>query len=104
MRLHVQQVKKRNTRYLKRNQKFGMALPKSVEEARELDRQNGNTLWMGALQKEMRNTKVVFKMLEDGENAPRHHQFVKCHAVWDARMRVFRRKPRLVAGGHTTTA
>ena len=37
-------VKKRNAHYLKRNQKFGIALPKSGEEARELDRQNTNTL------------------------------------------------------------
>ena len=30
-------VKKRNARYLKRNQQFGIDLPKNVEEARILD-------------------------------------------------------------------
>ena len=36
--------------------------------------------------------------------APRDYQFVKCHVVWDVKMEDFRRKARLVAGGHMTTA
>ena len=35
---------------------------------------------------------------------PRDYQFVKCHIVWDVKMEDFRRKARLVAGGHMTTA
>ena len=37
-------VRKRNMRYLKRNEKFGIALPKNVKEALQLDKENGNTL------------------------------------------------------------
>ena len=37
-------VKKRTTRYLKRHEKFGIAVPKTVKEALELDKLNGNTL------------------------------------------------------------
>ena len=36
--------------------------------------------------------------------APRDHQFVKCHMIFDIKMENFRRKARLVAGGHITTA
>ena len=35
-------VKKRNVRYLKRGQKFGVELPKSVAAAYEIDQKNGN--------------------------------------------------------------
>ena len=87
----VSKVKTRSVRYLKRNQKFGIALPKSVKEAEALDKANDNTYWMDALAKEMKNTKVAFKILPEGEMAPRDHQFVKCHIVWDVKMKDFRR-------------
>jgi hypothetical protein len=46
-------VRKRNPCYLKRMHKFGIELPKTVKEAFELDRKNGNTLWADAIAKEM---------------------------------------------------
>ena len=36
-------VNKRRARYLKRNEKFGIALPKNVKEALQLDKENGKT-------------------------------------------------------------
>ena len=59
---------------------------------------------MDVLFKEMSNTKVAFKILNDGEMVSRDHQFVRCHIIWDVKMEDFRRKARLVAGGHMTTA
>ena len=52
----------------------------------------------------MKNFKVALKILNDGEIAPRDHQFVKCHMLFDIKMDNFRRKARLVAGGHMATA
>ncbi len=37
-------VKKRSARYLKRTHKFGIECPKTVEDALELDKRNGNTM------------------------------------------------------------
>ena len=34
-----------NKRYHKRTHKFGIRVPKTVEEAKLLDQENGNTLW-----------------------------------------------------------
>ena len=39
----ISKVKTRYDRYLKRNQKFGIALHKSAKEAQALDKANGNT-------------------------------------------------------------
>ena len=75
-----------------------------IKEAQALDKKNCNTLLMDALAKEMGNTKVAFKILEDGVRAPMDHQFVKCHIIWDVMMKNFRQKARLVAGVHMTTA
>ena len=95
-------VKRRNARYLKRTHKWGLELPKSVEEALAIDKKNNNTFWADAIAKEMKNVKVAFKILEDGENPPPGYQFVRCHLVFDIKMEDFRRKARLVAGGHMT--
>ena len=55
-------MKKRNrilakvkSKYWLRSHKFGIRIPKSVEEAKKVDNQNRNTLWWDAICKEMRN-------------------------------------------------
>ena len=97
-------VRKRNPRYLKRTHKFGIELPKTVKEAFELDKKNGNTLWADAIAKEMRDVRVAFKILPDGQPAPVGYQRIPCHMIFDIKMEDFRRKARLVAGGHMTKA
>ena len=59
-------VRKRNTCYLKQNQKFGIDLPKNVKEALQLDKENSKTLWADAIATEMKKVKVAFKILDDG--------------------------------------
>ena len=97
-------VRKRNLRYLKQTHKFGIELPKTVKEAFELDKKNGNTLWADAIAKEMRDVRVAFKILPDGQPAPVGYQRIPCHMIFDIKMEDFRRKARLVAGGHITKA
>lgn len=96
--------KRRAARYLQREYKFGVELPKSVNAALALDKKNGNTFWQDAIAKEMKNVKVAFRILEDGTYAPEDHQFVRCHMIFDVKMETFARKARLVAGGHMTKA
>jgi hypothetical protein len=97
-------VKRRSARYLKRNHKFGIELPKTVEEALEIDRRTNTTFWGDAIKKEMQNVRIAFDILEDGSLPPQDYQFVRCHMVFDVKMEDFRRKARLVAGGHMTKA
>ena len=63
-------VKKRSTHFLKKTHKFGIEVPQSVAEADALDKKNGNTLWADSIAKEMKNVKIVFKILEDGDKVP----------------------------------
>jgi hypothetical protein len=93
-------VKRQRARYLKQNHKFGIELPKTVEEALEIDRRNNTTFWSNAI-KEMQ---IGFDILEDGLLPPEDYQFVHCHMVFDVKMEDFCPKARLVAGGHMTKA
>jgi len=95
-------VKKRETRYLKRTHKYGVRVPKTVQQALDLDRQNGNTLWADAISKEMKNVRVAFNILPDGTTAPGGYKKIPCHMIFDVKMVDFARKARLVAGGHLT--
>ena len=95
-------VQRRQTRYLKKTHKFGIELPKTVEEALALDKKNNNNLWAEAIAKEMKNVKVAFDILPNGEQAPRNYTQIRCHMIFDVKMEDFRRKARLVAGGHMT--
>ena len=106
-------VKKRNriiakvkSKYWLRTHKFGIRIPKSVEEAKKFDEINGNTLWWDAICKEMKNVRVAFDVFEGKEEAiPLGYQKVNCHIIFNVKMgENFRRKARMVAGGHTTEA
>jgi hypothetical protein len=103
-------MKKRNrilaavqARYHKKTHKFGIRMPKSVQEAYAIDKSNGNDDWRKSIQKEMNDVMIAFQVLEDTEDVPIGHQYVKCHMIFDVKMENFRRKARLVAGGHMTS-
>ena len=94
-------IAKVTKRFHKVTHKFGVELPRSVAHAYELDRQNGNTLWGDAIAMEMKNVKVAFKVLPDEEEIPPGYQQMTCHMIFDVKFgEGFRRKARMVAGGH----
>ena len=94
-------ISKVKARYWKRTHKFGIKLPKSVEEAYEFDRISGTDFWKKAIEKEMRNVTPAFKFLDPDKPHPKGYQNIECHMIFDIKMD-FTRKARLVAGGHTT--
>ena len=93
-RLKVQRVRKGRM-------KFGIEIPGTVDQAVALDNQNGNTLWQDAIVKEMKNSRVAFKLLEQGEKPPVGHKEITCHLIFDLKLDMTR-KARYVAGGHLT--
>jgi hypothetical protein len=81
--------------------KYGVELPTTVQEAFDLDKKNGNTLWRDALNKEMENLKVAFDILEKGEAPPPGYKKASGHTIFDVRM-TLERKARWVKDGHKT--
>ena len=93
-------VNKRNARYLKETHKFGIEVPKSVAQAYALDKKNGNTQWVDAITKDMKDVRPAFKKLESEEIVPIGYHWVNYHMIFDVKMEDFRRKARLLTGGH----
>ena len=97
-------VERRKTKFVKKTHKYGIALPRNEKDALDIDRRNGNTLWADAIAKEMKNVRVAFDILPNGERAPNGYKQIRCHMIFDIKIEDFRRKARLVAGGHMTEA
>ena len=53
------------SKYWLRTHKFGICIPKSVEEARKIDEQNGDTLWWDTFCKEMKNVRPALRCLKE---------------------------------------
>eukprot|EP00934_Nitzschia_sp_Nitz4_P004494 Nitzschia sp. Nitz4//scaffold699_size1639//47//1622//NITZ4_009318-RA/size1639-snap-gene-0.2-mRNA-1//-1//CDS//3329556654//4484//frame0 len=54
-------IAKVKTKYWSRTHKYGFRIPKSVKEALEIDRENGDTLWWDAIMLEMKNVRPAFE-------------------------------------------
>ena len=92
-------ISKVQTRVRKGHMKFGVIVPRTLNEAKDLDRENGNTLWTDAVEKEFKDSRIAFDPLADGDKAPPGWSEITCHLIFDVKM-TLRRKARYVAGGH----
>ena len=77
-------------------------MTKSAKDALKIDRKNGNAYWSDAIEKEINNVRVEFKILDDDKPVPIGYMLISCHMIFDTKMEDFCRKDHLVAGTHTT--
>ena len=92
--------KKRRPQYQKII-KYGIDVPRNVQEAFNLDSTNGDTYWQDAINLEMDslNKMDCFQFKEKGFIPDVTYQRTTLHMVFDVKQDL-RRKARLVAGGH----
>ena len=89
------------TRAKVKTHKYGIRMPRTLEEAYTIDNQLGNTLWRDAIALEMHNVGIAFEILDDGKSPPPGWKKVTGHLVFDIKMD-FTRKARWVLDGHKT--
>ena len=94
-------IKAMAKQYFRVTQKYGIALPKTVEEALAIDCQRGTDFWAKAIAKEMRAVAKAFQILDPDAPSPAGFTKIGVHMVFDIKPD-FTRKARLVAGGHVT--
>ena len=86
--------------------KFGIKVPKSVEEAYRLDKESATDFWAKAIQKEMSRIREAMKLYDGTLDEVRTklvgYQMIRCHMIFDVKMEGLTRKACFVAGGHTT--
>ena len=67
LRSHHRIIASVRARVRKLSHKYGIEIPRTVEEAYAIDEKNGNSIWRDAINKEMENLKVAFGILPDGK-------------------------------------
>ena len=67
------------SRLRKTTHKYGIEIPKNVAHAMELKRENGNTMLMDALAKEMSNVGVAFEVKHPTPSVP--HMLEWCQEI-----------------------
>ena len=92
-----------STRATHYRHKYSVEIPSTIDQAYDLDRSNGNTLWRDALNKEMSNLQVAFDILPQGHKPPPGYRKASGHIIFDVRM-TLERKARWVKDGHKTPA
>ena len=95
-------IAKVNSRYHKRTHKFGFEVPKTVADARRIDKQNGDDRWAQAINKEIRKVQVAFDILGHDRKPPVGHAYIGVHMTFDVKIENFQFKARLVANGNKT--
>ena len=103
-------ISKVKSKYWRTTHKFGIRIPKDVNEAIQLDDENKNRRWYNSIQKEVSNVRIAFDAkpeisVDDARSnkALVGYQEIRCHMIFDIKMDgKFTRKARFVAGGHTT--
>ena len=96
-------ISKLKSKYWQRTHKYGIRIPKSVDEARRIDEENGDTLWMDAVRLEMANVRMAFEEYEGDPADLIGYQEITGHMVFDVKLgENFRRKARYCADGHKT--
>ena len=96
-------LSKVKSKYWVRTHKYGIRVPKTVHEAIEIDSINNNTLWWDSIMLEMKNVRPAFEKYEGDIKDLVGYQHIRCHMIFDIKLgENFRRKSRLVGGGHMT--
>ena len=98
-------IGKLKSKYWQRTHKYGIRIPKSIEEAKAIDEENGNTLWMDAIRMEMANVMMAFDEIDDPSKLGKEFNEITGHLIFDVKLgENFRRKARWVADCHKTSA
>jgi hypothetical protein len=60
-----------------------LEVPQPIDDALAIEKKNGNTFWADIIAKEMKNVRVAFKILENGEILyDFYDDFLSCLGFW----------------------
>ena len=86
---------------MKKSHKYGIEVPRSLQNAHYLDNNNGYNFWGYTIANETNNMMMVFDISGEVENDSKALKWLEVHLIFDVKM-YLTRKARLVADGHKT--
>lgn len=80
---------------------FTREVPMMIAEVKAIDLANGNKFCASAIDKEIKNSLIVFKFLGESDPPPSGWNKIDCHMVFNVKFDLYR-KAFFVTGGHMT--
>ena len=96
-------LQKVKSKYWQRTHKYGVKIPKSVEETHFIDKENRDSMWADAIKKEM--PKIIGAVEEHDDDVSKLVGYLQIsgHLIFDVKLAEnFRCKAWFVADGHKT--
>ena len=86
-------ISKGKTKCWERTHKYGIEVPKNVQDAIRIDKENNNTLWQDAITLEMKNVRIAFEVYEGDISDLKDYEHISGHSIFDIKLgENFRRK------------
>ena len=86
-------ISKVKLKYWQRTHKYGIRIPKSIAEAKLIDAENGDSLWMDAVRMDMKNVLIAFEEYDDDPSKLVGYKEITGHIIFDVKLgESFRRK------------
>ena len=85
-------ISKVKSRYWQTSHKFIIRIPKTVDKALEIERENDNTAWYSTVQKDMINERKEFQKWDKKSQKALYgkklvgYQNIGCHMIFDVKM------------------
>ena len=96
-------ISKIKSKYWQRSHKYGIRIPKTVQEALILDKENNDDLWQQAINLEMPKIRKAMRVFDGDPKSLIGYQQITGHVIFDIKLgENFCRKARYVADGHKT--
>ena len=92
-------IKTLQSRTVKKAIKFRISVLSTIDEARAVDKANGNIFWENTLQKDPKNIIVAFQLFEHNKPIPVGSKRINYHFIFGVKFDL-NHKARCVAGGH----
>ena len=73
-------------KYWERTHKYGLEVPKQIEDAKRIDAENGDTQWQDSISKEMTNVMIAFEECEGNPLDLISYQEITGHLVFDIKL------------------
>ena len=84
--------------------KYGIEIPKTVQDTIRIDKENHNKLWQDAIAMEMKNVRIAFEVFEGDIQDLKDYEYISGHLIFDVKLgENFRGKVRYVADGYKTS-
>ena len=94
-------ISKLKSKYWQRTHKYGIRIPKTVQKAYTIDRENNNAYWTEAIREEMEKIKGAVRIHDGALRDLVGYQQITGHIIFDRKLSEgFRRKARFVGDGH----